>query len=60
MHGSTLVYEMQKKRLTRLAKDPDAIEDLGHIALDVLTTLDFERLCGKAKVTWSSGGIGVA
>ena len=54
MVGSTFVYSPDANRLEDIGADLDAVEGFAHVCMAGLLTLDFELVCGPAKVSWSA------
>lgn len=52
MLGSTFISENDLEKLRSLKEDLDALDDLAHVSLDFLSTLDFETLAANSGVRW--------
>jgi len=55
MLGATFVHGLDKAKLRDLADDLESLDDLHHIYMEALTSLDFSELCAEAKVKWVGG-----
>lgn len=54
MLGSTFIYEDEPSRLLALT-DPEALDELDAVQLEVLGTLDFESILGAEDLDWADG-----
>jgi hypothetical protein len=54
MLGSTIIAEKDPSRLARITSVED-LDDLSHVDLDAMTTIDFESLATAGNVAWAEG-----
>lgn len=53
MAGSVFVVAEHTHQLLELAQDVDKLDELDHVEMDYLLTLDFEAICAPARIRWS-------